>query len=956
MAYTVGIAGITGKFARNVAANLLKRPEVSIRGFCRDPTKLPASILSSPRVHIIKGESTDTAALKSFAKTSDVVVCCYLGDNSLMTQGQKLLIDACEAEGVRRYLASDYSLDFTKLEYGQLPAKDPMKHVKAYLDTKTIKGVHVLIGIFMETFWSRFVGIWNSDATTLSYWGTGDEVWESTTYANASEFVAAVALDECARGTKVIRQIAETFKAVHGVEPELKNLGSLDGLRKTMLQIQEKDPRNFFSYIPLFYQYYCTNGQTYLDGAIDRPRYPELKRVTFEDFLKSHSIEELSDASQAVASDQDSPPFMRTNGKRGPIYAPYPLSRACRQAASPNSTFPPLSDHLTPWNPTVASKIRLPSEQSDIPLALVFLIKHNPVLNMPRKKTKTKQPSQRSHHGCQRCRLHKIRCDEAKPSCGACTSRGYLDCTFLLVLKWEADYRHVGRAFGRAGVWSKAGRIPTQQPAVVCRPDLGRVPYVHQSGFLNLSMLDFEDSREETDEDQLLPLLTSSNQTSPRSGNAHPQAIQSLIPRPINDPILDNLQLVDPHLISYYVHQVCPLTVPSATYAAGSPFSALLFPFALSSSSTALMHAVLGLAASHRARFDKSFNPIALNYSRTALRSLRISLASKTSTEIAVDPETLVLMMVLCQTELIKDGDSNWVVHLRGARNLLSFRRRQQQLASTGTEVSTRQQENPWEQVVVFAERFFAFCDVMGRTACGEEPIFGNDFWSIQEGQVDLWMGCSPHLVSIISTIAELSWKYHRRSPSYDEQQELGRQRSQLHDLLQQPDLGWISTDTEDDGVLRRCVELKRLTVDLYLHAALANTTPLTPTIRQRVQKILRLVHVLLNMGVKSGLAWPLFMAACQLDPEEELEWSTPEDERKDEIPSYARPFILYALGELSESLFNVDRTRTVIEKVWKKRESARLSTVARQGVLATGAFNDWARFVAPLCHNISLA
>lgn len=71
------------------------------------------------------------------------------------------MIDACEAEGIHRYLASDYNLDFTKLKYGQLPAKDPMKHVKDYLDTKTIKGVHVLIGILMETFWSRFFGVWS---------------------------------------------------------------------------------------------------------------------------------------------------------------------------------------------------------------------------------------------------------------------------------------------------------------------------------------------------------------------------------------------------------------------------------------------------------------------------------------------------------------------------------------------------------------------------------------------------------------------------------------------------------------------------------------------------------------------------------------------------------------------------------------------------------------------------
>ncbi|KAH7111173.1 NmrA family protein-like protein [Dactylonectria estremocensis] len=287
MTLPVGIAGITGKFARNVVANLLKNPTVSIRGLCRDPTKLPASIRSSPRVHITKGESTDTQALHSFAKTSDVVICCYLGNDSLMTEGQKLLIDACEAEGVHRYLASDYSLDFTKLKYGQLPAKDLMKHIKEYLDMKIIKGAYVLIGVFMETFWSRFFGAWNPDLATFSYWGSGDETWGLTTYANASEFVAAVALDEGAVGVqkclgdkKSIRQIAKTLEAVHGTNVSLNNLGSMDDLHK----------------------YYCTNGQTYLDVDIDQTRYPELKRVTFEDFLKKHSIEELPGASQGVAS------------------------------------------------------------------------------------------------------------------------------------------------------------------------------------------------------------------------------------------------------------------------------------------------------------------------------------------------------------------------------------------------------------------------------------------------------------------------------------------------------------------------------------------------------------------------------------------------------------------------------------------------------------------------------
>lgn len=116
--FTVGIAGLTGKFARLVASFLLQRPNVTLRGYVRDPTKLPSSLSANERIHIAQGGAYDVSAARTFAQGCDVVICCYLGDDRLMTEGQKVLVDECEAEGVPRYIASDYSLDFTKLEKG----------------------------------------------------------------------------------------------------------------------------------------------------------------------------------------------------------------------------------------------------------------------------------------------------------------------------------------------------------------------------------------------------------------------------------------------------------------------------------------------------------------------------------------------------------------------------------------------------------------------------------------------------------------------------------------------------------------------------------------------------------------------------------------------------------------------------------------------------------------------
>ena len=201
MAVTVGLAGITGKFGRLLATNLLKNTGVSLRGYARDSSKVISAISSSSRLQLFQGEAYDDTKIRPFVNGCDVVICAYLGDDKLMVEGQKKLIDLCEATGVPRYIASDWSLDYTKLQLGDLFPKDPMIHVKAYLETKKIvKGVHVLVGGFMDPLFSPFFQIWNPETTTLNYWGEGTEPWEGTSYEKAAEYTAAVAVDPAAVG------------------------------------------------------------------------------------------------------------------------------------------------------------------------------------------------------------------------------------------------------------------------------------------------------------------------------------------------------------------------------------------------------------------------------------------------------------------------------------------------------------------------------------------------------------------------------------------------------------------------------------------------------------------------------------------------------------------------------------------------------------------------------------
>lgn len=56
-------------------------------------------------------------------------------------------------------------------------------------------------------------------------------------------------------------------------------------------------------YYSRFYQFYCTNGQTYLKKDLDNSKYPEVIPVTFKKFLQTHQMGELSAAYQNAGSD-----------------------------------------------------------------------------------------------------------------------------------------------------------------------------------------------------------------------------------------------------------------------------------------------------------------------------------------------------------------------------------------------------------------------------------------------------------------------------------------------------------------------------------------------------------------------------------------------------------------------------------------------------------------------------
>jgi hypothetical protein len=306
MSQVIAIAGFTGKLAGLITTALLRHPNVQIHGICRSPEKVAPAFRNLKNVKIFQASSNDTEALRKGLQGSTTCLCGYLGDRNFMVEGQKTLIDACIEEKVPRYIAADWSLDVRGLEPGDHPGKDFQLEILKYLDDKEaagkIKAVHILTGAFTEMMCSPYVGYFDMQANTVSYWGTGDEPLDMTTMKDVASYTAEIAINPDDNGwinvlgdSKSIKEIASSFEKVYGVPLSLQRLGSLEDLHGKMIAAQKAHPQNTYAWAGLTYQYFMANGQTKL-GPLSNDRFPSVRPLTHEEFLKTFTKDTIINA------------------------------------------------------------------------------------------------------------------------------------------------------------------------------------------------------------------------------------------------------------------------------------------------------------------------------------------------------------------------------------------------------------------------------------------------------------------------------------------------------------------------------------------------------------------------------------------------------------------------------------------------------------------------------------
>jgi uncharacterized protein YbjT (DUF2867 family) len=303
---TVLVAGSTGMFGRKIVQALLrKKKEVIPRILVReeslnDPVKnkfVEESKLAGAEV--VYGDLMNRKSLLLACQGVDIVISAVGNSREQIIDAQNNLLDVAEQLGVKRFIPSDYSVDYFNCDLGDNVNLDLRKEFAGILMKRKVPYTFVMNGIFMEVLFTRWGTVFNFEDGIFGYWGDGETAIDITLTDDAASFVVNAALDpdmhnqklRVAGDVQTYKDIYQLFNMITGQNIKPKSLGSIQELEQHIINLKGEatSPEH---YLPLQYHYVMVTGKGKLD-PLDNDRYPEIMPVSLKEYIQKMGYERL---------------------------------------------------------------------------------------------------------------------------------------------------------------------------------------------------------------------------------------------------------------------------------------------------------------------------------------------------------------------------------------------------------------------------------------------------------------------------------------------------------------------------------------------------------------------------------------------------------------------------------------------------------------------------------------
>lgn len=278
-----------------IAEHLVTTADVALKLLVRQPTlddttkRRALDSLVERGAEIRVGDVSDPASLDTATRGVDVVVSALQGGPDVVVDGQVALARAAVANGVKRIIPSDFALDHFKAVPGEHMAFDWRREADEQIAALDIEQVNVLNGAFLDGVATPGAAvIFDDEAGTATYWGSGDEHFEATTVDDTARYTARVAIDPdvepgkfaVAADSVSFGKIVAAHESATGRRYEPRSRGDVDDLRAWIGERQQEGDHG--SALMGRYVEYMLSGQTELDD-VQNHRYPDIEPQTLKD-------------------------------------------------------------------------------------------------------------------------------------------------------------------------------------------------------------------------------------------------------------------------------------------------------------------------------------------------------------------------------------------------------------------------------------------------------------------------------------------------------------------------------------------------------------------------------------------------------------------------------------------------------------------------------------------------
>ncbi len=188
------LAGATGELGGRIASELTKRG-AAVRALVRpNASKDRTQYLRAQGIEVVPVEFEQAAELARACDSGSVVVSALAGLRDVIVEVQTKLLEAAVRAGVKRFIPSDFAIDFTQIPEGWNRNLNLRNEFRRRIDAYNIQATSILNGGFTEmlTGTAPFVLF---RIRHILCWGDPEQPMDWTTIADTAAYTAAAALD-----------------------------------------------------------------------------------------------------------------------------------------------------------------------------------------------------------------------------------------------------------------------------------------------------------------------------------------------------------------------------------------------------------------------------------------------------------------------------------------------------------------------------------------------------------------------------------------------------------------------------------------------------------------------------------------------------------------------------------------------------------------------------------------